>query len=185
MKKNLSKSILFGSVYLACIVLFILMTATKLGALKLSDLNGGYGMFDMKLFYTPEKFYEILTMLGADGRMHYLQTHIIDYAFLTLFATAQFSLLYYFYNKLNLPTKASWLFLPVIGEFFADIAENVSIDVLIRWTYPVQNASLVRFASAMTILKFVFLAAWIVTLVVLAVKYFAERAKKREQTPQN
>ncbi len=185
MKKDISKPILFGSIYLVCLTLFILMSATRIGTLKLADLNAGYGMFDAKIFYTPEKFYEILVMLGAEGRMHYLQTHIIDYAFLTLFAVVQFTILYYFFNKLNLSTKMSWLFLPVLGEYFADIAENVSIDVLIRWTYPVQNAALVRFASAMTILKYIFLVAWLAAVVTLAVKYFMERAKKPKTETQN
>ncbi|NCA93443.1 hypothetical protein EOM82_09520 [bacterium] len=181
MKKDIAKPILFGSIYLCCIALFVIMSATRLGAVKLSDLNAGYGMFDAKLFYTPQKFYEILLMLGADGRTHYLQTHIIDYAFLTLFAVVQFTILGYFFNKLNLPNKLSWLFLPVLGEFFADIAENVTIDILIRWTYPVQNAALVRFASAMTILKYIFLAAWFVTVVALAVKYFVKKPEKAVQ----
>lgn len=181
MKRDVAKPILFGSIYLVCLALFIIMSATRLGALKLADLNAGYGMFDAKIFYTPEKFYEILVMLGAEGRMHYLQTHIIDYAFLTLFSVVQFTILYFFYNKLNLPTKCSWLFLPVLGEFFADIAENISIDVLIRWTYPVENAALVRFASAMTILKYIILAAWVIAVAVLAIKYFTGRAKRSEQ----
>lgn len=180
MKKDLVKQILIGAVYVCCLALFIIMSATKLGAIRLSELNAGYGMFDAKIFYTPEKFYEVLGLLGAEGRTHYLQTHIIDYAFLALFAVVQFTLLYYFFKKLNLPAKCSWLFIPVLGQFFADIAENVTIDVLIRWTYPVQNAALVRFASAMTILKYIFLVLWLAATIALAIRYFANKNKKIE-----
>ncbi len=178
-KKDLAKPIMLGAVYACCLVLFILMTATRLGAVRLAELTAGYGMFDAHIFYTPDKFYEILAMLGADGRAHYLQTHLFDYAFLTLFVVVQFTLLYYLYNRLELSTKYAWLFIPVVGQFFADIAENVTIDVLIRWVYPVQNAAVVRFASAMTILKYIFLAAWLISVVALAVVFFVKKFKKK------
>ncbi|NCA66796.1 MAG: hypothetical protein EOM87_01885 [Clostridia bacterium] len=178
MKKDLSKPIFIGLVYAACLALFLIMTTTRLGAVKLAELTAGYGMFDAHIYYSSSKFYEILTMLGADGRAHYLQTHLFDYAFLTLFVVVQFTALYYFYNKLSLSTKCSWIFIPIIGQFFADIVENVTIDILIRWTYPVQNAALVRFASAMTILKYIFLAAWLIIIITLAIKYFVKRYKK-------
>lgn len=181
MKKNWAKPIVIGAIYALCLTFFILMTATKLGAVKLAEMNGGYGMFDTKFFYSPQKFYEILAILGAEGSRHYLQTHMFDYAFLTLFVIVQFTILNFLYSKLQLSAKCNWIFLPIVGEFFADIAENLTIDVLIRWEASTQKYALVRFASAMTILKWLFLAAWIISVVTLIVIFFLKRLKKMNE----
>ncbi len=178
MKKNLARPLFIGAVYVGCLTLFILMTATKLGAVKLAQLNGGYGMFDAKFFYSPQKFYEIITMLGAEGRRHYLQTHLLDYAFLTLFAVVQFTLLSFLYTKLDLSAKFSLLFLPIVGQFFADIAENITIDILIRWEYTVQRHGVVRFATSMTILKWIFMLLWLLTVIVLGILFLQKKLKK-------
>lgn len=178
MKKDLAKPIFLGAVYACCLTLFILMTATRLGAVKLAELSAGYGMFDAKFFYTPEKFYEVLALLGEAGRMHYLQTHLFDYAFLTLFVVVQFTIVYFIFNKLGSPAKYSFVFLPIIGQFFADIAENITIDVLIRWVYPTESFGWVRFASAMTILKWIFLAMWVISVIVMLVMLMLKKLKK-------
>ncbi len=154
-----------------------LVNGRPFGVAELQSINGGGGILDMEVFYTPEQAYTFLAAMGDAGRAFEL-THIIPLDLLVpLFYGLFLSTFISWVLHRWLPEKSRWHRLnviPVIGALF-DYLENLGIvAMLLAW--PMEMYSIAQITMASTLLKFGFsilafvivlgaIGGWVVTTV--------------------
>jgi hypothetical protein len=170
-----------GKVTLLCFALFLLFSLLALpGQTAGADTYGeGIGSPDLSFFYSAQDLYDMAEAYGEAGRAAYIQ------------ARFTFDLVWPVMYTIFLATVISWVFVraispyswvrisnifPILGMIF-DYLENISTSIVMG-RYPIQTGILDSLASIFTLLKWVFLAASFILLVVglgLAVARWVER----------
>ena len=116
---------------------------------KIIELAPGQKPPDVRLFYSPNEFYEFLTEIGPKGRYAFQIMHLTaDLSFPLLYGMFFFLLIRFF--ALEQFRFLSWL--GVITSII-DLAENIT-HLYITNIFPTQKQYLVRIAQIFTISKF-------------------------------
>lgn len=138
--------------------------------------SGGVPILDMRMSYTPEEVYQLLSALGTAGRQAYRTMHLvpdilfpISYALLFAFTAAWFLV-----RLLPLEHPLQWLILTPLISGLADILENLSI-VVSGLVYPNRIDWLAQAASLLTRIKFGFMPLGSVFLIIIVVMWFVQK----------
>ncbi|MCK8058216.1 MULTISPECIES: hypothetical protein [unclassified Fusibacter] len=114
--------------------------------------------------YTSEVFHNSLELQGEAGRTGYLQLHIIDYLFMSVFYLCMAMTLQLLIKKVFTTDKVRYLALIPFIALLCDFGENVMIDVSI-WMFPRQSQLMGVLAGYFTATKMMVIN---ITLVVIA-----------------
>lgn len=173
-----------GPVTLLALVVFVAFAALVLPqqAGRAAQVSGDAGSPDMSFFYTPADLYDWAEAYGASGRQAYVRAR---FTFDLIFP-----LVYVFF----LATSVSWItghafpeeslwqlanLAPLVGMLF-DYLENVSASaVMLR--YPAPTPLVDVLAPLFTVLKWLFLGASFVLLLVGLLKLGLSSARRRGQ----
>lgn len=167
-KASGKKAVLFSALFIVSIILINLIGS--------SGTPDGAAFLDFEFGHTPEKAYDMLTALEAEGRAFYLAVGIpLDFPFpvtYMLFCIACIALL--LKHTVHRKPFRYIMLLPVLAMFF-DWAENVGIIVMLR-NYPDLPVWAVSTANIFGILKWSFLvasftAAGVLFIVCLCLRY--------------
>ena len=150
-------------------VIFLLFTALVLPrqSAMADATSGGADAPDTSLYYTPEDLYRMAEAYGEDGRAAYIRAR---FTFDVIWP-----LVYLFF----LATSISWIctklepvqrwhrranLVPFVGAMF-DYIENISAST-VMWRYPQRTALLDVLAPISTLLKWIFIGASFLILIV-------------------
>jgi hypothetical protein len=150
-------------------VIFLLFTALVLPrqSAMAEATSGGADAPDTSLYYTPEDLYRMAEAYGEDGRAAYIRAR---FTFDVIWP-----LVYLFF----LATSISWIcsklesvkrwhrranLVPLVGAIF-DYMENVFAST-VMWRYPLRTALVDILAPISTLLKWVFIGASFLLLIV-------------------
>lgn len=143
-------------VFLAC---YLVENSDFIGIEHVKQLSGGANILDMFLFYTPDKVYDQLVLLGEAGRSAYLTVNAIDFIFPLTYAlflgismTMSHTFLYPPESKKHL-----LVLLPLL-TLLADYGENIAIRAILL-NYPARLMEAALAASILTPIKYVFFVA--------------------------
>jgi hypothetical protein len=120
---------------------------------------------DLHFFYSPDQVYAHLAMLGADGRSAYVSMALTsDLVFPVIYAMAlSVALMLALRQLLPASSRFRYLCLFPFMTVIADWCENMGLAVVTR-TFPGRADGMVRFASAFTSLKWLFIAFTVLLL---------------------
>jgi hypothetical protein len=156
-------------VTLAALLVFALFAALVLpGEAAQTDVSGeDVGSPDLSLFYSADKLYRMAEAYGPEGRRAYIRArYTFDVAWplvFTAFLTTSISWL----TGRAYPLDSRWQLAnlaPIIGGL-ADYMENLSAS-LVMWRYPARTPVVDVLAPVFTFVKWVFVGASFVLLVV-------------------
>lgn len=137
---------------------YVMMLINFLGLL--SDF-GTMDMFDIKIFYSPNFFYQTIISLNDSEVLNYLYLHVIDYIFIVTFYPCLTLLL----GK-NSRVKTIELIIPIIA-MFSDLTENILIDIGLCLSIP---SFLVVLLNIITITKFLAIGIAVVLIIYYRIK---------------
>jgi hypothetical protein len=149
--------------------IFLLFTALVLPqqSAQADVYSGGLATPDTSLTYSPEDLYQMAEAFGEAGREAYIRARFTFDVF--------WPLVYLFF----LVTSISWIYakfvpaqrwyryanlIPLVGAIF-DYMENISASI-VMWRYPSRTAGVDVLAPIFTMLKWVFIGASFLLLVV-------------------
>jgi hypothetical protein len=158
-----------GWLVLAALAIFLAFSAlaSPRQAASAAATSGGAGSPDASLFYTPGALYRMAQAYGAQGRAAYLRARwTFDLAFpviYTFFFATALSWLLDRALRLGSPWRRANV-VPILGMVF-DYLEN-SATSLVMWRYPARTPVVDMLAPLFTALKWGFIGASLVLLVV-------------------
>lgn len=173
-----------GPLTLACLVIFLVFTATILPDqnAKAESYSREVGSPDTSLFYSASDLYRFAQAYGSAGRTAYIQARFtFDLIFplvYTTFLVAAISYLMKHSNLIDLPWARLNL-LPIAGMIF-DYLENISAAIIMA-RYPQTIAVIDHLAGIFTLLKWIFIAGSFIALVIVAVLALVRWFKKTPQ----
>ena len=168
---------ILGLLAVAGLLTFI-MNGTELpfSTPTIEEHSGGVPILDMRLSYTPEEAYQLLTALGTAGRQAYRTLHLvpdmlfpISYGLVFAFTSAWFLV-----RLFPLDHPLQWLSLTPLISGLADILENLSL-VMSSLVYPRRMDWLVQAASLLTKIKFGLMPVGVVLLSVMVVVWLVRK----------
>ena len=174
-----------GPLTLACLVTFLVFSALVLPdqAAKAEVYSGDVGSPDTSLYYTASDLYRKAEAYGPAGRSAYIR------------ARFSFDLLFPLVYTAFLVTAISWLvkradlawktwgrlnLLPVAGMAF-DFLENVSTAIVMA-RYPQSTAILDHLAGGFTFVKWNFISASFIALVILTILTLVRWTQTRQRS---
>ena len=168
---------ILGLLAVAGLLTFI-MNGTELpfSTPTIEEHSGGVPILDMRLSYTPEEAYQLLTALGTPGRQAYRTLHLvpdmlfpISYGLVFAFTSAWFLV-----RLFPLDHPLQWLSLTPLISGLADILENLSL-VMSSLVYPRRMDWLVQVASLLTKIKFGLMPVGVILLSVMVVVWLVRK----------
>ena len=153
-KKSSWKTAILFAVLFA--VSFALINFSGIGVAGLLKITNGANILDFEFGYTYEKAYDMLTALGAEGRIFYLTKILpMDFLFPLTYMLFYAGFMALFIKRAT--QKKAYrvlLFIPVLAMLF-DWIENIGIIALLK-SYPNLPELAVLTASISGMLKFIF-----------------------------
>lgn len=155
---------------IAFAIMYTVINYSPIGVAGLLKITDGAKILDFEFGYSIEKAYQMLTLLGNEGRYFYL-TRILPLDFPFPMA----SMLFYFYLTSYLLKKIDGgksllnlvLLFPVLCMLF-DWMENICIIVMLK-QYPSISLAFCSFGSYMTILKSIFIYMKTIAIIILLI----------------
>lgn len=166
-----------GIFFLASMLIVIVMG--YLTQILVYDIYGDFTMPDTRLGYTFAEIQAAFASIGSEGLLLWAQVHLLDYIFPL---TYSFAMVFGIMLELRstYPSK-SWMryfiLLPLLGGI-ADYVENLLILSQVL-SFPNLSELIITIASAVTILKWVFLAAGFIVIICLIVVVVFKRVSSR------
>ncbi len=159
-----------GRLTLACLVVFLVFTALVLPdqAARAEVHSGEVGSPDTSLFYTAADLYRFAEAYGPEGRAAYIRAR---YTFDVVWPLVYLAFLVTAISWLLKRTDLSWdrwgrlTLLPVVGVLL-DFLENISAAAVMA-RYPQTTAVLDHLAGVFTLMKWVFIGASFILLLIL------------------
>lgn len=126
-------------------------------------------IFNLQLFYTPQQFYESLSLLNPKLRRLYPLITVIDVFVLVLYGLFGFFLSYLI---VSVSSNPFYLFVPYLFlcASFCNLLEDALLSFLFL-SYPKRFNGLVYIASGLTSGKFICLASGILIMIQFIVSY--------------
>jgi len=178
-KATLKKALLFSALFAG---FFALINFSSFGVAGLLRITGGASILDFEFGFSYEKAYEMLSLLGVDGRAFYISRIVpIDFPF-----PLSYMLFYVGWMALLLKRikPIEWLkyllFAPVLAMLL-DWIENIGIISMLRG-YPILPRLAVSFASTFGMFKMVFIAVNFLIIGVLLIVFVISSRKKHSHT---
>lgn len=170
-----------GWLALAATVIFVLFMIFVLPAqaAKADETAQGAGSVDTSFFYTPEELYETAGAYGEAGRREYIRARFtFDLVYPLIYGSFLALTVSWFLDR---ATEAGnrWRLLnlvPVIGVVF-DFLENIAAS-LVMGLYPTRISIAAGMASGFTPIKWVFVSASFLVLLVAIVLWLVRLVKK-------
>lgn len=180
--KKLKNKVSLKKALLSTVAFAVVYSIISVAIAKLFQTTGGAGILDVEFEYSTEKAFQILTLLGAEGRQFYISKIIpLDFLFIPIYMLFLFYWICYFLQKINSDKEFLnlLLMLPVLTVVF-DVMENICTIIMLK-QYPSINAVVCTIGSNMTLLKFAFFymsfMAIILLLVASIVLYFKNKQR--------
>jgi len=172
-----------GLLTLICMVIFGVFSVLVLPdqAAKADAYSGEVGSPDTSLFYTASDLYRFAEAYGQNGRSAYIRARIsFDLIFPLVYGAFLVTALSWLIKRVDLGRQTwGWAnLLPVAGVIF-DFLENGAAAVVMA-RYPLTTPVLDHLAGVLTLLKWVFIAASFLMLVVVLV-FFLWRLIQRKR----
>ena len=167
--------ILLGVMMIINQILFVL-PGLPVNFQTILDKAPGYSIPDMMLKYSPEKLYEFLEKIGAQGRNAFQLMHVtIDFTFPLIYGLFFFTLIKTLWRVAGKQNKQ----IPYVSFLASgfDLLENF-ILVYITDRFPANQIFLAKLAQVSTLLKFFFL---ILNLILIAYLGYIIQKQKREK----
>ncbi len=165
-------------VFTICFAALFFMEFFKIGDAGFKEYSGGVGTPDMQFGYRPEWLFDNINTLGSEGRLFYLRFLLFDFIFIISFAFTQAEIIKIIMGKVLLSGKWRYaISLSYLRGIF-DAVENILLLIILN-SYPTHLNGIATIAGISTKLKFISLALWIVsTLVVFIVRKLANASKR-------
>ncbi len=175
---NGKKEIVFRIiVFTICIAALFCMEFLKLGDAGFKVYSGGVSTPDMNFGYGPEWLFGIINTLGSEGRLFYLKFLLFDFIFIISFAFTQAEIMKIIMGKVLLTGKWRYVISLSYLRGIFDAGENILLLVILN-NYPEQLYAIATIAGISTELKFISLALWVVSaLVVFIVRKLGNSSK--------
>lgn len=172
-KRNANTKIIL--IYLLLIAVFGTLIMTKL--FGLFEFNSDLSL-DPLLYYSKDTFYNTLMLLGKDGRVGYLGTHIPDYFFMFFFHPIFSLLIAALLISLKKTETKLYDFLIVFPLFalLFDFLENLFMDIHIL-IYPDEIQVLGSISGYVTMLKFIVINITLAIIISLCIIKLIQKTK--------
>lgn len=173
--KSTGKITIFGFILFILFSILFLPVQSQLA----ESYSQGMGSPDTSLFYTQTDLYKMADAYGMEGRRAYINARFsFDIAFpmiYTFFLTTSIS----WFASRTLTEQSSLRsgnVLPLYAFTF-DILENISTAVVFS-QFPEQNRFWASLAPFCTLVKWIYVVASFIFLIVMVIGYFIKRIKK-------
>ena len=170
-----------GRVALLAVVIFTIFSATVLPAQSTSEPadREDAPAPDLSIFYTADELYRMAESYGQAGRQEYVRARFtFDLVWPVVYAFFLTALISWTGGRV-LPEDSRWRLvnlLPLIGMAF-DYLENISTS-LVMLRYPADTPVVPFLAGFFTSLKWLFIGAGFIVLVVLLIIGILERLRR-------
>lgn len=153
-------------VFTICVAALFCMDFFKIGDAGFKVYSGGASTPDMQFGYKPEWLFGIINTLGSEGRLFYLRFLLFDFIFIISFAFTQAEIMKIIMGKVLLAGK--WRYVTSLSYLrgIFDAVENILLLVILN-NYPAHLNGIATIAGISTKLKFISLALWIVSAIVV------------------
>lgn len=170
----------------AKILTVILVFTVSLLAIQLNEndfrfFSDGASTLDMRIHYSPIDVYQLFDALGDPGKLIYIRMLLIDFVFIASFVMLQNMILKYIMGQDLLKTGFRRLTILSYLRGFSDIIENISLLILLK-NFPSVMPQLVTFSSFITMLKFLFLALWLISIPLLVIIRMKNNKNRKVKT---
>jgi hypothetical protein len=172
---NKRRMLILGALFIINMVLFYLPFVP--GSIpSISKHAAVQDIPDVKAIYSADDVYQFLTAIGKEGRSAYQLMHLtIDFTFPLVYGLLFFSIITYQVNRLEFEQKHLALIAFVAAAF--DFFEN-GTHLYINGTYPAYQLRATAIAELFSLLKFSFIAASLMTIIILGIKIIKVKPKK-------
>ncbi|MCL1901355.1 MAG: hypothetical protein FWG51_03030 [Firmicutes bacterium] len=165
----------------AFIVMYIVINFSPIGVSGLLKITDGTGILDLELLgYSSEKAYNMLTLMGTEGRNFYNFTILpLDFFFPITYMLMYSFWIIYALKKLNAKKVLYLLLLIPILTMLFDWSENICILVMLH-NYPTVMKTVCSIASFFTVIKSIFTLLSIFTMTLLLILFLIKFFKLRK-----
>lgn len=166
-------------------LMVFLVFAVSLLAMQLYErsfrlYSDGASILDMRFHYSPADVYRLFDALGTSGRLIYTRILMIDFAFIASFALLQIMIMKTIMGQELLKSGFRRLMVLPYLRGFADIVEDISLFILLK-SFPAIKPQLANISSLITTLKFIFLALWIISILLIVLIKNRQKQKGLKQ----
>jgi hypothetical protein len=162
------------------LVFAVFLLAMQVNERSFQDFCDGASSLDMRFHYSSSDVYQLFDALGVPGRLIYTRILLIDFAFIASFALVQNMIIKSIMGKELLKTGFRRLTALSYLRGFADVIENIILLILLN-NFPSSLPQLVTFSSAITALKFIFLALWLTAIPLIIIYRIKLKRKAKQQ----
>jgi len=158
------------------IIISIVINGKPFGLAQMKDITGGIGIIDMEFNYSVAKAYQILTDMGAQGRMFYTQIALLDIIFPLSYGLFLSTAICYFSRGVHF-IPGAFIFIPIAGCLF-DLTENLLISIMLH-NFPKVLPTTATLANIMTMMKFSLITLSWTLLLIACVSFIIVKLRKR------
>jgi hypothetical protein len=162
-------------------ILFIIsMRVMRFYSINVTKYIENEKILDLRMGYSYNDVNEYLAKLGKDGRNYYAKTfHLVDTFYPIIYSVFYLITLSYLIKKCfkNNKKQKSVLLLPIIG-IICDYGENILIDSFIKTFENISQRDVIV-SSYLTIIKFIFVYASLIIIILLTLGLIIKNIKIR------
>ena len=130
LKATLKKAVIFTAIF---VVMYALINMSGIGVAGLLRITGGASILDLEVGYTYEQAKDMLTALGAEGRLFYLTRIVpLDFAFPFSYMLFYAGWLAFFFKHITIKDWMKLLLMIPVLNMLSDWIENAGIIAMLR-----------------------------------------------------